>query len=57
MEGRFPNRLLPYLLLLPSVAVVFIFLFLPAAQALYLSFFRVAPFTGRRAYVGLGNFA
>ena len=56
MEGRFPNRLLPYLLLLPSIAVVCIFLFLPAVQALYLSFFRVAPFTGRGVYVGLANF-
>ena len=56
MEGRFPNRILPYLLLLPSIAVVGIFLFLPAAQALYLSFLRVAPFTGGSVYVGFGNF-
>ncbi len=57
MEGRFPNRALPYVLLLPSIAVIVVFLFVPAAQALYLSFFRVSPFTGGSVWVGLGNFA
>jgi sn-glycerol 3-phosphate transport system permease protein len=57
MEGRFPNRVLPYLLLLPSIAIVLVFLILPAAQALYLSFFHVAPFTGTSVYVGFQNFA
>ena len=57
MEGRFPNRVLPYALLLPPIAVIVIFLFIPAAQALYLSFFRVAPFTGGSVWVGLGNFS
>ena len=56
MEGRFPNRLLPYLLLAPSIIVVAVFLFVPALQAISLSFFRVAPFTGRGVWVGLGNF-
>lgn len=56
MEGRFPNRVVPYLLLLPSIAVVVVFLFFPAVQALYLSFFRVSPFTGGGVWVGLGNF-
>jgi sn-glycerol 3-phosphate transport system permease protein len=56
MEGRFPNRVLPYLLLLPSVVVVLIFLVLPSIQALWLSFFEVSPFTGHGTFVGLGNF-
>lgn len=56
MEGRFPNRLLPYLLLLPSVAVIAVFLVVPSAQALWLSLFEVSPFTGRGTFVGLANF-
>lgn len=35
---------------------MWVFLFLPAVHALYLGFFRVAPFTGRGVYVGLANF-
>ncbi len=56
MEGRFPNRGLPYLLLLPSVAIVAVFLLYPSVQALRLSLFEVAPFTGRGTFVGVGNF-
>ncbi len=56
MEGKFPNRVLPYLLLFPSIAIIVTFLILPSVQALYQSFFRVAPFTGAGVYVGLGNF-
>jgi sn-glycerol 3-phosphate transport system permease protein len=56
MEGRFPDRRLPYALLLPSIAVIAVFLLVPSVQALRLSFFEVAPFTGRGTFVGLGNF-
>lgn len=56
MEGRFPNRWLPYVLLLPSVAIVVVFLLIPAIQALYLSLFEVSPFGGRTSFVGPGNF-
>jgi len=56
MEGRFPDRVLPYLLLLPSVVVVLVFLVVPSIQALRLSLFEVSPFTGRGTFVGLGNF-
>jgi sn-glycerol 3-phosphate transport system permease protein len=56
MEGRFPNRTLPYLLILPSIAVVAIFLILPSIQALYLSFFEVSPFGNKLLFVGLNNF-
>lgn len=55
-EVRFPGRLLPVLLVLPSVTVVLMFLVFPAGQALYLSLFRVAPFTGASTFVGLQNF-
>lgn len=56
MEGRFPNRVLPYVLLAPSIAVVLVFLILPSVEALRLSFFEVSPFTGRGTFVGLANF-
>lgn len=56
MEGRFPNRWLPYLLLAPSVVVVAVFLIIPSAQALWLSLFEVSPFTGGGRFVGLSNF-
>lgn len=56
MEGRFPGRVLPYALLLPSVAVIAVFLLLPSVEALRLSFFEVAPFTGRGTWVGAANF-
>lgn len=56
MEARFPHRGLPYLLILPSIAVVAVFLLLPSVQALRLSFFEVAPFSGRGTFVGLANF-
>ena len=56
MEGRFPGRILPYALLFPSIAVIAVFLLVPAVEALRLSFFEVSPFTGRGTFVGLANF-
>jgi len=56
MEGRFPNRWLPYVLLAPSIAVVVVFLVVPSLQALWLSLFEVSPFSGRGSFVGLANF-
>lgn len=56
MEGRFPNRALPYVLIFPSIAIVAFFLLLPSVQALYLSLFEVSPFGNKLIYVGLNNF-
>src|SRR6266511_1477386 len=56
MEGRFPNRMLPYALLFPSLAVIVVFLIVPAVQSLRLAFYEVSPFTGRGFFVGLSNF-
>lgn len=56
MEGRFPNRILPYLLVLPSIAIVAVFLLWPSVEALHLSFYEVSPFGGRRLFAGFGNF-
>jgi sn-glycerol 3-phosphate transport system permease protein len=52
----FPNRVLPYLLVLPQVLVTLIFFFWPAGKSLYLSVFKSPPFGGRDVYVGFDNF-
>ena len=52
----FRNRWLPYLLVLPQVAVTVVFFFWPAAKSLYLSLFRSPPFGGRDVFVGVENF-
>ena len=52
----FRNPLLPYVLVLPQVAVTIVFFFWPAGKSLYLSLFKSPPFGGRDIYVGLDNF-
>ena len=47
----------PLVLLLPQLAVTFIFFLWPAAQALYQSVLRQDPFGLRTTFVGLENFA
>lgn len=58
MEKRvyFRNRWLPYLLLLPQLAVTLIFFIWPAAEALFSSLFIQDAFTGAKRFVGLANF-
>ncbi len=52
----FKNRGLPYLLVLPQMAVTVVFFVWPALKSLQLSLFRVSPFGDRMTFVGLGNF-
>jgi sn-glycerol 3-phosphate transport system permease protein len=52
----FPNRVLPYLLVLPQLVVTAVFFFWPAGKSLYLSVFKSPPFGGRDIFVGLDNF-
>lgn len=52
----FKNRILPYLLLLPSVALVAVFFLYPAAESLRLSLYRVHRVRNVEIYVGLENF-
>ncbi len=52
----FRNRWLPYLLVLPQVAVTVVFFFWPAFESLRLSFYRSSPFGDRLVFVGLDNF-
>jgi len=52
----FPNRILPYLLLAPSVILVLVFFIYPAAQSVELSLYRVNRVRDVQVYVGLDNF-
>jgi len=52
----FKNRWLPYLLVLPQMAVTVAFFFWPALKSVQLSLFRVSPFGDRTTFVGLDNF-
>ena len=53
----FKNRWLPYLLVLPQMAVTLGFFVWPAFKSLQLSLFRVSPFGDKMTFVGLANFA
>jgi sn-glycerol 3-phosphate transport system permease protein len=53
----FKNPWLPYLLVLPQMAVTVVFFFWPALKSFQLSLFRVSPFGDRMTFVGLDNFS
>ncbi len=52
----FPNKILPYLLLAPQLAITAIFFYWPALQAIYQSVLREDPFGLSTQFVGLDNF-
>jgi len=52
----FRNKLLPYVLLAPQLAITIVFFFYPAAQALYQSVLLEDPFGMRSQFVWLENF-
>ena len=58
MERRviFPNKVLPYLLVAPQVAVTLVFFFWPAGQAIYMSVLSQDAFGQSITFVGLDNF-
>jgi len=53
----FDNRVLPYLLLAPQLAVTLVFFFWPAGQAVYQSMMRQDPFGLSARFVWFENFA
>ncbi|MFO1217497.1 MAG: sn-glycerol-3-phosphate ABC transporter permease UgpA [Burkholderiaceae bacterium] len=53
---RFKHRWLPWALIAPQMAVILVFFFLPAGQALYQSAFVQDAFGASMQYVGLENF-
>ena len=52
----FPNRVLPYLLLLPQMAVTIVFFLWPAGQAVWQSFLKEDPFGIKSRFVGFENY-
>ena len=52
----FNNRLLPWLLLAPQLAITFIFFLWPAAQAIIQSFLRQDAFGLSTSFVGMANY-
>jgi sn-glycerol 3-phosphate transport system permease protein len=52
----FNNKLLPYLLVAPQLAITLVFFYWPASQAIYQSVLREDPFGLRSRFVGLANF-
>ncbi|MCX7961245.1 MAG: sn-glycerol-3-phosphate ABC transporter permease UgpA [Burkholderiales bacterium] len=52
----FPNRVLPYVLLAPQLAVTVVFFLWPAGQAMFMSLLQQDPFGLRVTFVGLANF-
>ncbi len=52
----FPNKLLPYLLVAPQLAITLVFFYWPASQALYQSMLREDPFGLRSKFVWFANF-
>jgi len=56
-EDRFPgHRVLPYLLVFPSIAVIVVFLIVPFIQSVKMSFYKMSPFGTRLIYVGFDNY-
>ena len=56
-EDRFPgHRFLPYILILPSAAIIIIFLIVPFIQSVQESFFTTNPFGTKTIFVGLRNY-
>ena len=54
----FPNKGLPYLLVLPQIVITLVFFIWPAGQALKQSVYREDPFGVRPPrFIGLDNFA
>lgn len=52
----FPNKVLPYVLLAPQLAITVVFFYWPALQAIYQSLLLQDPFGLRTQFVGFENF-
>ena len=53
---RFKSKWLPWALVAPQLAIILVFFYWPAAQALLQSVMMDSPFGGNREFVGLDNF-
>lgn len=55
-QSQYKARVLPWVLLMPTLLILLVFLYYPAWQSIILSFFRSNLFLGTRQYIGLENF-
>jgi len=55
-QSTFNNKYLPYVLLVPTMTILIVFLFYPAVETFRLSFFKVHPWTGQGKFAGFYNF-
>ena len=53
----FPNKVLPYLLVAPQLAITAVFFYWPASQALYQSMLKEDPFGLSSRFVWFQNFS
>ena len=56
MVSKFKGHLLPFLLLLPTFAILIVFLYYPQVETFILSTQRVAFFGLRKTFIGIGNY-
>jgi len=56
MQGKFKGKLLPFVLLAPTLIVLIVFLYYPVIQTFRLSTYRVAFLGLRKQFTGLENF-
>ncbi len=54
-QSGFNNKILPYVLLVPTYTILIIFLFYPAFESFRLSFYKVNPYSGAGKFAGLYN--
>lgn len=50
------RKLLPYLLLVPTFVIIVLFIYVPAVDSFYSSFFKVSAFGTRKVFVGWQNY-
>ena len=56
MRAGYPNKILPYILILPAFTILVIFLYYPQIEVFILSLYRVALLGLRKTYVGFENY-
>ena len=56
MQSYFKNKWLPYILLIPTLIVLIVFLFYPALETFRLSLYKVHPFGIKKIFAGFYNF-
>jgi sn-glycerol 3-phosphate transport system permease protein len=56
MQAKYPNRILPLVLLLPTIFVLVLFLYYPSAQTAVLSLYKTAFLGLRKIFAGADNY-